>query len=153
MSTRIKTNVFHFHHLRSPRGRAYFDLYRNVRRKLYTPLFFTGAVTLTPNKFNKVVQSIFSPLTPKICASVKLLGNTIFGIVILESEVMLVVKLAQLGKRSDIERMVGEEVAALRVEVMVWVTVTTSTPESVDVELGEVEVGVSVVDEEVAEVG
>jgi hypothetical protein len=65
---------------------------------------------------------------------------------------MLLVKLAQLGKRSDIERRVGEEVAALRVEVMVWVTVTTSTPESVDVELGEVEVGLSVVDEEVVEV-
>jgi len=40
------------------------------------------------------------------------------------------VRLAQLGKRSRIERVVGTEVAAaagVSVEVMVWVTVTVSS--------------------------
>ena len=70
-------------------------------------------------------------------------------------DVMLLVKLAQLGNKSPIERMVGEEVAALRVEVTVSVTVTTSAPESVDVELEKVDVGEVVVESkaEVIEVG
>ena len=80
---------------------------------------------MTPNKLSSVPQSIFS-LTPKSCARVRLLGKTIFGIVMFARAVMLLVKLAQLGNTSPIERTVGVDVAAAMVEVTIWVTVTTS---------------------------
>jgi hypothetical protein len=69
---------------------------------------------------------MFSPI-PKSCAKVRLLGNTIFGIVMFARAVMLLVKLAQLGNTSPIERTVGVDVAGAMVEVTIWVTVTTSS--------------------------
>jgi hypothetical protein len=97
-------------------------------------LFFKFVlVSLTPNNFNKIEQSIASPEMLNTCKSVRFEGNTISGIVIFANAETLPVKLAHWGKRSPIVRDgrdVGAVAGTLIVDVIVVVTVTTS---SVDV--------------------